>query len=62
LSAIGVGSNDEDALPAVRGVDIGSAYARPLRVVPDFGQVAEYSSESEPEVPWDVLQDDEPRS
>jgi hypothetical protein len=39
--AHGVGSNDEHALPFVRGADIGSGYSDPLRVIPEVGQVSE---------------------
>jgi hypothetical protein len=43
--ALGVGS-DEDAVALVGGSDVGSSYADPLRVIPDSGQVSEYTSES----------------
>ena len=52
---VGVG-NDEDAVTEVRGTDIGRRDAIPLAVVPDGGQVSEYSSEPQGKVPWHVLQ------
>lgn len=55
--ACGVG-HDEDPVTAVRGADGGSRYAVPFRVVPDLGQVSEYSSEPQGKVPCDVFQQD----
>lgn len=56
--ATGVGHN-EDPVTAVRGADGGSRYAVPFRVVPDLGQVSEYSPEPQGKVPCDVLQEHE---
>jgi hypothetical protein len=54
--ATDVGSNGEQSPSEVRCTDCGRRYAEPFRVVPDLGQVSEYSSEAQGKVPWDVLQ------
>jgi hypothetical protein len=59
--AVGV-CNNENPVTEVRGTDGGCGYAVPFRIEPELGQVAEYSSEAQGKVPWDVLQDREPRS
>jgi hypothetical protein len=44
LIVIGVGSrpgDDENPLAPVRGARVGSGYNRPLRVIPEVGQVSE---------------------
>ena len=53
---------DEDALSAVRCSDVGSSKARPVCVIPERGQVAEYGSEPATADAGDVLHDDELRS
>jgi hypothetical protein len=53
---------DEDPLPAMGCPDIRSSKADPFRVVPERGQVAEYSTESAAAECGDVLHDDELRS
>jgi hypothetical protein len=50
--------DDEDAVAEMRGTDMGRRDAVPLCVVPDAGQVSEYSSEPQGKVPWNVLQED----
>jgi hypothetical protein len=52
--AVGVGSNDEDAEPAVGGAGVGSAYTTPPRIHPHFGQVCEYGSKCPHSVGWFV--------
>ena len=54
---VGKIGQDEESLASVRGAGVGRSYARPLRIEPVFGQVAEYSIEAERPVPGDVLQD-----
>lgn len=54
-TARGVG-HDEDAVAEVRGTDGGRRDAVPLTVVPELGQISEYSSEPQGKVPWHVLQ------
>ncbi|OKI21395.1 hypothetical protein A6A25_08675 [Saccharothrix sp. CB00851] len=51
----------EHPLAAVRGSDVGGADATPERVIPRFGQVAEYTVESSvaPAKSGDVLHHDE---
>jgi hypothetical protein len=39
--------------------NIGRPYSSPLRIEPETGKVSEDSLESQPNVAWDVLQDDE---
>jgi hypothetical protein len=48
--------NNEDAVTEVRGTNGGSRDAVPFRVVPELGQISEYSSEPQGKVPWHVLQ------
>ena len=50
----------EHAFAAVRGADVGGADATPERVIPRFGQVAEYTVESSsaPAKRGDVLHND----
>lgn len=67
----GVGSNSEkfasfwpagekeDAIPPVCRSNVGSLYARPVRVIPERGQVAENSAKSAAAEGGDVLQDDD---
>jgi hypothetical protein len=62
LAGFGTGSEDEDSFSAVCGSDVGSSKACPLRVIPERGQVAEYTAESPATERGDVLQDDELRS
>lgn len=50
---------DEDPLPAVGRSHVGSSKTRPVRVIPERGQVAEYSIESAAAEGSDVLHDDE---
>jgi hypothetical protein len=54
--------NDEDALSAVGRTDIGSANARPRRVIPERGQVSQdlgkRSSSVDSKETWDVLHED----
>ncbi len=50
---------DEDPLSPVRCSNIGSSYACPSCVIPERGQVAEYSPESAAPDRRDVLHDDE---
>jgi hypothetical protein len=66
VGSIGSGSGSgpgeqEHAFAAVGGSDVGGANAVPERVVPRFGQVAEYSVQSSvaPAQRGDVLHDDE---
>jgi hypothetical protein len=56
-----VPGEQEHAFAAVRGADVGGADATPERVIPCFGQVAEYTVESSafPAKRGDVLHDDE---
>jgi hypothetical protein len=56
-----VPGEQEHAFAAVRGSDVGGADATPERVIPRFGQVAEYTVESSPAPAkrGDVLHDDE---
>jgi hypothetical protein len=52
---------EEDAFAAVGGADVGRANACPVRVIPDFGQVAEYGVQAAaaPAQGGDVLQDEQ---
>ncbi|MBB4966898.1 hypothetical protein F4559_004257 [Saccharothrix violaceirubra] len=64
-SSVGAGlaqpGEQEHPLAAVRGADVGGADATPERVIPRFGQVAEYTVESSvaPAKRGDVLHHDE---
>ena len=49
---------DEETVAAVRGSGVGSAKARPLRVIPNFGQVSEDFREAARAERGDVLQVD----
>jgi hypothetical protein len=49
---------DEQAVPAVRGSGVGSAQARPLRIIPERGQVAEDFREAARAERGDVFQED----
>ncbi|MFI6098215.1 hypothetical protein ACIA8G_21860 [Lentzea sp. NPDC051213] len=68
--AVGVGNivvavsgpgEQEHTFPAVRGADVGGADATPERVIPRFGQVAEYTVETSafPAKRGDVLHDEQ---
>ena len=46
LEASRLVGEDEDPLPPVGRPNVGSSKARPARVIPERGQVAEYSAES----------------
>jgi hypothetical protein len=50
---------DEDPLSAVGRSNVGSWNARPVRVIPERGQVAKNSTESAAAEGSDVLHDDE---
>ena len=50
---------DEDPLSTVRCADVGSSHARPVRVIPERGQVPEYSVESAAPKGGNVLHDNE---
>jgi hypothetical protein len=58
----GVGSNDEDALAAMRSAEIGGAEAAPSPHIPERLQVGGNDSESGSKETWDVLHDDDSRS
>ena len=51
--------DDPDSVTEVRGTNGCRGNALPLRVIPELGQVSEYSSEPQGKVPCDVLQQDE---
>jgi hypothetical protein len=55
--ADGVGNNEHPPTE-VWGTEGGRRYARPLRVVPESGQVSEYLSHSGHKQAWHVLHDD----
>jgi len=46
----------------MRGANIGRSEHTPLRIEPEVGQVPEYCVEPEPNMPMDILQEDEARS
>jgi hypothetical protein len=58
----GVGSNDEDALAAMRSPEVSCSEAAPACAVPERGQVGGNDSESGSKETWDVLHDDDSRS
>ena len=53
---------DKQSLSAMGGTNVGSSKACPVRVIPERGQVAEYSVEAAAAEGGDVLHDDELRS
>jgi hypothetical protein len=55
--AVGVPTDNPDALAAVRRSDVGSSYITPLRIVPDFGKAPENSIKSPSSERADVLHD-----
>ncbi|GLW84765.1 hypothetical protein Aglo02_24050 [Actinokineospora globicatena] len=61
VAAVAAPGEDEHPLPAVGCADVGGADATPERVIPRFGQVAEYTVESSvaPAKRGDVLHHDE---
>jgi len=50
---------NEDPFASVRCANVGSSNACPVRVIPERGQVAEYSAETAAAECGDVLHDDE---
>ena len=57
----GVG-DDPNPVPAVRGANVGSRYAMPLRIIPERGQVSENVCKPPPKQSCDVFHDDVARS
>lgn len=55
--ALGVGHNPHP-VPKLSGTNVGSWYAVPFRIIPERGQVAEYSSDSPSKECCDVLHTD----
>lgn len=51
--------NNPNALPGLRQANEGSWYAVPLRIIPERGQVSEYSAQPSMKQVCDVLHDDE---
>ncbi|WKB50789.1 hypothetical protein N7L95_13285 [Eleftheria terrae] len=60
--AVGVGSDQPEAVAPVRRPDIGSSQHRPPAVIPERGQVTEDASESPSTERWAVLHEDVARS
>jgi hypothetical protein len=56
IPVLAIVSNHEDPVAEVRGTDGRCRDAVPFRVVPELGQVSEYSSEAQGKVAWHVLQ------
>lgn len=56
--AAGVGNNP-DSVASMRGANMGSGYAMPLRVIPERGQLSENSAQPSSQEACDVLHDDE---
>ena len=54
--AVGIGSNDPDAVSLVRRTNGGRRYAMPFRVIPDRGQVSENISQPSTKQRCHVLQ------
>jgi hypothetical protein len=57
----GVGNNPHP-VPDVRGSNVASPYATPLRIIPERGQVSENNAKSPSKQSCDVLHDDVSRS
>jgi hypothetical protein len=58
VSAMGVGSKQEEPIAEVRGADGGRWYAVPIRSPPARGQITEDPLESHGKQPWNILQEE----
>lgn len=55
MFACGVGSNDEEAFPFVRGTDVGRSIKEPPCVIPERGKVFGHDAETSSEMGRNVL-------